>query len=226
MAHLVPMLWSFGAGGTVAGPVGLFGTTLHEIGHALAGVVFGLGVDRMVVRSDGSGTTYLSGFGDDTAELAVGSAGYLGMLAFAALFLLVGRWPGAARVTFVVVGSLLVLAALLWMDGAFSFLVPVVLGAACITVAFVVPDHVVTICATVLGAVLAFSGLSDIGSINDANVDALHTEHASGLGLGGVRLVWIVAGLLIVGGALAARFLIHRGPPTPRVERADGGTVE
>jgi hypothetical protein len=204
------------AGDTIAGPVGLFGTTVHELGHAMAAVVTGLDVEGMVVRSDGSGTTYVSGSFDGTTELVVSSAGYLVSLLWAAGFLLAGRWAQASRAAFVVSGALLVLCAFVWMDGVFAFGTAAVLGAGSILAGAVLKDRWVTLAATVLGGVLAFSGITDVAGIERGNVDAAHAVNASGLGLGGIRGVWLLVGIALVGGAIAARVILSRRqrPPT------------
>jgi hypothetical protein len=204
------------AGGTVAGPVGLLGTTIHEIGHAVAALVFGLDVDRMVVRSDGSGTTYISGHSvGDTAAFAVSAAGYLGMLAWAALLIAAGRSARSARVAFVATGTLLALGALVWMDGVFAFGVAALLGVVCVVFGVVGTERAVVFAATILGAVLAFSGLSDVASIDRGNVDAAHAAFATGLGIGGVRTIWLIAGFVLVVLAVASRVWRGRKKPAP-----------
>ena len=217
----------FRAGGTVAGPIGLLGTTLHEIGHAVVALVTGLHVDGMVVRSNGSGTTYISGHSiGDTAEVAISSAGYVGMLTCAALFLLVGRWPRASRTVFFVAGAVLALSGLLWMDGVFAFCAAAVLGAGCVVVGALVSDRWIGVAATVLGAVLAFSGLSDVAGVERGNVDAEHAAHATGLGLSGVRNLWLLIGFGLVVAAFVVRAVIgRRRRPPAALERADDGTV-
>lgn len=210
------------AGGTVVGPLGLFGTTLHEIGHAVVAVVTGLHVEGMVVRSDGSGTTYVSSrsIGDSTS-LAVSSAGYLGMVLWGAVFLLAGRWPRASRVVFFVAAAAMALAALLWMDGTFSFGTAVVLAILCVLGGALPNDRWVRIAATVVGGLLAFSGLSDIASLRGGNNDAVRAAIASGWSLSTVRIVWLLAGLVLVVVAIVIGFRPRR-LSRASLERPDG----
>ena len=90
-------------------PFQLFGTFIHEAGHALAAVMTGGEVQSMVVNLDTSG--YVKRLGGNGPIVA--SAGYMASVIVGALLLFLGRKPKWAKPTLVVLGvSTLVITAL------------------------------------------------------------------------------------------------------------------
>lgn len=82
-------------------PFQLFGTFIHEAGHALAVVATGGSVESMVVRPDTSGEVMSMG----GMSMIISSAGYLGSILVGAALLLGGRRRTWARKTLLVTGS-------------------------------------------------------------------------------------------------------------------------
>lgn len=81
-------------------PFRLFGTFIHEVGHAVAAVVTGGYVESMIVNLDTSG--YVKSGGG--IRPIVASAGYLSSVAVGAALLFAGRRRAWAQKTLVVVG--------------------------------------------------------------------------------------------------------------------------
>ena len=88
--------------GPLAYPFRLLTTSVHELCHGLAALATGGRFLRYVVFSDGSGLAYTGG----GWRLLVIPAGYLGVTAFAAALLLLGRTVKGGRYTLVVLGVL------------------------------------------------------------------------------------------------------------------------
>lgn len=81
-------------------PFRLFGTFIHEVGHAVAAVATGGYVESMVVQFDTSG--YVKSGGG--IRVIVASAGYLASVAVGAALLFAGRRRRWARTTLLVTG--------------------------------------------------------------------------------------------------------------------------
>jgi hypothetical protein len=186
--------WPSGRG--LAGPLELFATWIHEASHAFIGVVCGADITRVDLSVDGSGVTGVSAPPSDTLAVAVGSAGYVGTVVVGSLLVAVGRWPRVARITLGVLGGLMVLSALLWMPSAFAFGLSFGIGALLVVLAILLPDRWARFLATGLGALTVFEGLARLVDVGDGTTDAVLTSHASGVGVGVVRGVWIVLGVL------------------------------
>jgi hypothetical protein len=203
-----------GSGRGLAGPLELFATWIHEGAHAFVGVVCGADITRVDISVDGSGVTGVSAPPSDTLAVAVGSAGYVGTVVVGAALIAVGRWPRAARITLAVLGALMALSAVLWMPSAFAFGLSFGLGALLVVLAFLLPDRWARFLATALGALTVFEGLARLVDVGDGTTDAVLTSHASGLGVGGVRAIWIVLGLV----AALAGLIVRLRKPVPDLE--------
>ncbi len=78
-------------------PFLIFSTFIHETSHGLAAVLTGGEVESLIVRMNGSGTTYTRG----GMRFLVSSAGYLGTTLFGALLLLLSRNEKHVRPTLI-----------------------------------------------------------------------------------------------------------------------------
>jgi hypothetical protein len=110
--------------GLVTYPVRLFSTFVHETSHALAALVTFGDVHGMVVRGDGSGTTWVSG----GSTFLVGTAGYLGTTLFGILMLLSTRKTDWSRWALAITGTIVLLVTSLYAGKGATW--PVFLGAA------------------------------------------------------------------------------------------------
>lgn len=110
--------------GLVTYPIRLFSTFVHETSHALAALVTFGDVHGMVVRADGSGTTWVSG----GSTFLVGTAGYLGTTLFGILMLLSTRKTNWSRWALGITGAIVLLVTSLYAGKGSTW--PVFLGAA------------------------------------------------------------------------------------------------
>lgn len=81
-------------------PFQLFGTFIHEVGHALAVLATGGSVESLVVRPDTSGQVMSRG----GSRMIVSSAGYLGSVLVGAALLFAGKKRAWARPTLAILG--------------------------------------------------------------------------------------------------------------------------
>lgn len=94
-------------------PLLYLNTHLHEMSHALAAVLTGADVQRIVVNTDGSGMTPVQGGN----ILVVASAGYLGASMFGAAMIYAGRTEKGAKSMLWALSALLIVSMLLWVRG-------------------------------------------------------------------------------------------------------------
>jgi len=206
------------SGDSIAGPLDLFTTWIHELSHAVVGVLVGRSVDRVDLSIDGSGSTRLtsSGVPSDVGQVAIGSAGYVGTVVVGAVLLVLGRWTRASRIALGTLGALLVLSALLWMPSAFSFALSLGMGALLLALTFILPDRWVRLTTSALGVIAIVEGLLRITDVGDATTDAVLTADFGGTGVGTVKTVWVVVALGCALGAIVARSrLAARSIPDP-----------
>lgn len=194
---------TYASADSIAGPLDLFTTWIHEVSHAVVGVLVGRSIDRVDLSIDGSGSTRLtsSGVPSDFGQVAVGSAGYVGTVLVGALLLVLGRWTRASRVALGALGASLVLSALLWMPSAFSFGLSVGFGVLFLALAVLLPARWVRFTTSALGVIAMVEGLLRVADVGDGTTDAVLTSHFAGTGVGTVKTVWVV---IAIGAALGA----------------------
>jgi hypothetical protein len=112
------LLWNLPFGGLLLYPFKLLATWLHELSHALAMVITGTGVDRVVIYRDTSGLAYPSGTQGLVARPIIAAAGYMGTSLWGAALLVVTPNGRAARL------AMLALAGLLCATAAFVVAAP------------------------------------------------------------------------------------------------------
>jgi hypothetical protein len=124
VVYLVPFLrWA-------AWPFRQLATLAHELGHGLAAVVVGGRFEALLLYADGSGVATWSALVGRLGHATIAAGGLVGPALAAAVLLLAGRTPRAARVALVVVGSGLVVADVLVVRTLFGavFVAVVALG--------------------------------------------------------------------------------------------------
>jgi hypothetical protein len=104
-------------------PLRLFGTFIHEAGHALAALVSLGEVEHLVVHADGSGVTWTSG----GSRFLIGSAGYLGTTLYGVALMLCVRRAARARWALGLTGAVMLLLTGLYAGHGATW--PVFLGA-------------------------------------------------------------------------------------------------
>jgi Peptidase M50B-like len=103
------LLWNLPFGGVVLYPFKLLATWLHELSHALAMVITGAGVDRVLIYRDTSGLAYASGSASAFGAAVIAAAGYMGTPLWGAILLLATPTARAARIALVGLAVLMVL---------------------------------------------------------------------------------------------------------------------
>jgi hypothetical protein len=113
-------------GRAVIYPVNLFVTILHELGHALGGIISGGKVEYVQINADGSGKASI--LGGSAAIILMG--GYLGSAIFGNLLFYIGLRAGKlARAALYILGGFMMLSGVIWFSHLFSTLTLFVFGA-------------------------------------------------------------------------------------------------
>lgn len=142
-------------------PLRIFVVLLHEISHALAAVITGGTIERIVLHANEGGATYTRG---GNAFLIM-SAGYLGSLLWGlALIELAGARAQLARTALTVLAGALLIISGLFVRNAFGFVFTVLFGAALFVAARRLSTRAVAIVLLVLGLTSALYALLDIRS--------------------------------------------------------------
>lgn len=104
-------------------PFRLFVTFIHEGGHAVAAILTGGTVDRLVIHPDASGETYTIG----GVSLLIASAGYLTSAAYGGLLLALSRQGRNSRNVLIVNAFLILALTGLFAEGIFTWIVGIAL---------------------------------------------------------------------------------------------------
>jgi len=119
-------------GRAVIYPINLFVTVLHELGHALGGIISGGTVEYVQINADGSGKASI--LGGSTLIILMG--GYLGSAIFGNIIFYIGVKAGKlARAALYVLGGFMLLSGVIWFSHLFSTLTLFIFGGALITLA-------------------------------------------------------------------------------------------
>jgi hypothetical protein len=160
------LLWNLPSGGVLLYPFKLLATWLHELSHALAMVLTGTGVDRVVIYRDTSGLAYPSGTPGMIARPIIAAAGYMGTALWGAALLVVTPNGRAARIAMLVLAGLLCTTAALVVDAPegdrFGQLATAGIGAAFAAAAILLPARWRVAVAHFVAAQLCVNALLDI----------------------------------------------------------------
>lgn len=100
-------------------PITLFVTVLHELGHALGGLISGGRVEYVQINADGSGKASI--LGGSAAIILMG--GYLGSAIFGNLLFYISMKAGKlARAALYILGSFMLLSGVIWFSHIISTL--------------------------------------------------------------------------------------------------------
>lgn len=160
------LLWNLPSGGVLLYPFKLLATWVHELSHALAMVLTGTGVERVVIYRDTSGLAYPSGSPGIIARPIIAAAGYMGTALWGAALLVVTPNGRAARVAMLVLAGLLCTTAALVVDAAdgdtFGPLATAGIGGASAAAAILLPARWRVAVAHFVAAQLCVNALLDI----------------------------------------------------------------
>jgi hypothetical protein len=178
-------------------PLRVFVVLLHEISHALAAVITGGTIDRIVLHANEGGATYTRG---GNAFLIM-SAGYLGSLLWGLVLIeLAGARAQVARTALTVLAAALLLISGLFVRNAFGFVFTVLFGGVLFVAARRLSTRAVAIVLLVLGLTSALYALLDIRSDillrSSLESDAYMLAQLTGVPTLIWGLLWIAAGAI------------------------------
>lgn len=104
-------------------PFDFFTTLIHEGAHAVASLIMGEQVARIVINPDTSGYMQHTVTGGRFAQGFIASAGYLGASLFGALMIVGSARPKLARVVLIGLGIIFILTVVLYIRDFFSLLI-------------------------------------------------------------------------------------------------------
>jgi Peptidase M50B-like len=191
-------------------PLKIFTVFLHELSHGLAAIGTGGAIDRIELTADEGGVCWTRG----GSKFLVTSAGYLGSLAFGALFVVIGgrARPGVQRAVVAMVGLTVLGATFLWVRTGFGFLWGLLKAAALLGIALWLSAGISVFVLRLLGITSGLYAIWDIGS--DLIVRSIPSSDANALagmtGIPGVvwGVVWGAAAIVVM--AQAVRVAIRR----------------
>ncbi len=204
--------------GTVLLPMRYLDTHLHELGHAIAAMGTGGGVESIRVFADGSGVTPVAG----GFLPLVASAGYLGAAAWGAAILLAMRTERGARFALGATGVALAMSLVLFVRGD---LVGVISGiawaVALVAASRTLRGHALLFAAGLVGlqqglnALRSLLELLEITASTETHSDARLMQSATFVPAIVWAIVWGVCGLAVAG------FTVRRawGPAQVRASR-------
>ncbi|HVP62782.1 MAG TPA: M50 family metallopeptidase [Myxococcaceae bacterium] len=199
-------------------PLRLLVVLVHETGHALATLLFGGRVERVIVGADESGQCLSSLPAGWLPQIAVYSAGYLGSAVSGALQLVLAFRFRLHRPVLYAMGVWVTAMGLIYAGNAFTVGYCLVMGAVLLVLARALPGAAVRALVMVIAAFTGLYALFDLrddlwrpggGGPSDAVLLASQT-HVPALIW---SLLWSVASLAVL--ALAAAISLRRAAPEP-----------
>lgn len=151
LLYYVPQLHS------LAYPLLLISTLVHELGHGVAAMLAGGTFDRFVMYSDGSGLAHTYGNMGDLGRAFVAAGGLVGPAVAAALCFASARRARTARYAMGAIGFLLVLALIFVVRNSYGLLFVGVLAGVCLLIAFKAGTQLVQLSLVFLAVQLALS---------------------------------------------------------------------
>lgn len=207
-------------------PFRLLLTIVHELGHGLAALLTGGEFIRFQISPDGSGLAYTAG----GWRLVVIPAGYLGVALFGALLIMLGRDYRASRTVMGIIGGGMILLALRYavptifsgqiLVGLLTTLASLIFGAIFLAVALKASAKVVIFLLHVVAIQAGLTAFTDIFTVvglstllwsapaNDARSMAQLTFIPAIVW----AVVWVVAALVLIGGAIWLTWLAPDRP--------------
>ena len=160
------LLWNLPSGGVLLYPFKLLATWVHELSHALAMLVTGTGVDRVVLYRDTSGLAYASGPQGIVAKPIIAAAGYMGTALWGAVLLVATPDGRTSRIALLVLAALLGASAIFVIDAPdgdrFGQLAAAGIGGAAAAAALALPERWRVAVAHFVAAQLCVNALLDI----------------------------------------------------------------
>lgn len=184
-------------------PVRIFVTILHELGHALGGIITGGKVEYVRINYDGSGLA--SVLGGNIPIIVMG--GYVGSALFGNILFYIGVKAGKmARVTLYLIGAIMIFSALFWFSHLFSSISQIIFGLVAIGLAYkkwIMPEILMFLgIASLVYIIQDFNG----GPSSDL---ALYAERVRFLSPKIWSYIWL--GIVLILTAFNIRMILRRG---------------
>ena len=158
---LTIVLWFVPLASLVLYPLRLFVTFIHEGSHALAAIVTGGVVDKIVVLPNASGYTLTEG----GWGILIAMAGYLGAAAYGAGMLALARRPASAKLIMGLSGVVVALVDMFLVRNVFGFVWGVVIAGGLMLAALRLPSRIAEMTAMFLGVQCVVNALFDLKTL-------------------------------------------------------------
>lgn len=136
------MLWQTVPGRFLLYPFTVLATWFHEMGHGVASIVTGRGLERLLIFADGSGLAQsprpLDGY--RLVDAMIAASGPLGPAVVGALLLGASRSSAATQRSLAVLGVLLIASTVIWVRSLFGWLILPGVGIAMLVLALRAPE--------------------------------------------------------------------------------------
>jgi len=131
------VLWQTTFGSLLLYPFTILATWFHEMGHGIAAMLAGRGVERLLIFADGSGVaeSLAPSDGYRLTDALVAASGPLGPAIAGALLIISSRSMTATRSALTVLGLALIVSTVIWVRSPTGWLVLPALGIAIIVLA-------------------------------------------------------------------------------------------
>lgn len=142
---------------TLAYPLLLISTLVHELGHGVAAMLAGGTFERFVMHQDGSGVAHTRGVMSDMGRAFVAAGGLVGPAVAAAMCFASARRARTARYAMGAMGFLLLVALALVVRNGFGILFVAIFAGACLLIAYKAGPQLVQLGLVFLAVQLALS---------------------------------------------------------------------
>lgn len=207
-------------------------TMVHELGHGLAAILTGGTFVRFVVFPDGSGLAYTAG----GWRLLVIPAGYLGVVLFGAILILLGRNHRWSRIAMVVIGLIVILFSLRYgtpsiftnqlLSGVLTTVSGVFFGGLFLLVALKASNRWIVFLLHFVAIQAALTAFSDIVTVIGLSIPSLTPARSDAQSMADLTFIpaivwavlWAIAAVLLIGGAI---WLTWLKPSHPQLSATD-----
>lgn len=131
------ILWQVPGGNYILYPFTILATWFHEMGHGLMAVLLGGRFEKLLIFPNGSGVAYNSGalFLGRIGRALVAASGPMGPPLAGAALILASRRFKTTQLSLLILGSLLILSAVIWVRSLFGLVAIPLLGLAILGIA-------------------------------------------------------------------------------------------
>lgn len=124
------ILWQVPGGNYILYPFTILATWFHEMGHGLMALLLGGRFERLLIFPNGSGVAFNSGalFLGPIGRALVAASGPMGPPLAGAALILASRRFKTAQMSLIILGTLLILSAVIWVRSLFGLVAIPLLG--------------------------------------------------------------------------------------------------